>query len=83
MRGHKVMFGEFIVPRESTKKQNREISKKEIESYLQEFARKLHRVPTEEEVATDRPGLLEEIDHIYVTRSAAFKRAKIGLATTG
>jgi hypothetical protein len=26
--------------------------------------------------------LLEEIDHIYITRSAAFKRAKIGLSKT-
>ena len=75
------MFGEFIVLRESTKKQNRDVSKKEIESYLQEFARKLQRVPTEEEVATDRAGMLEEIDHMYPTRSAAFKRAKIGLNT--
>ncbi len=79
MRSHKDMFGEFIVPRESTKVVHREVTKREIESYLQEFARKLNRVPTEEEVATDRPGLLEEIDHIYTTRSAAFKRAKIGL----
>ncbi|KAB2645792.1 MAG: hypothetical protein DVB33_10460 [Verrucomicrobia bacterium] len=79
MREHADMFGEFIVPRESTKVHHREVTKREIESYLQEFARKLNRVPTEEEVAADRPGLLEEIDHIYPTRSAAFKRAKIGL----
>ena len=82
MREHKDMFGEFIVPRESTKVHHREITKREIESYLQGFARKLNRVPSEEEVAADRPGLLEEIDHIYATRSAAFKRAKIGLKAT-
>ncbi len=82
MRAHADMFGEFIVPRESTKVHHREVTKREIESYLQELARKLGRVPTEEEVAADRPGLLEEIDHIYATRSAAFKRAKIGLKAT-
>ena len=80
MREHADMFGEFIVPRESTKVHHREVTKREIESYLQEFARKLQRVPTEEEVAADRPGMLEEIDHIYTTRSAAFKRAKIVLS---
>ena len=82
MRAHADMFGEFVVPRESTKKETRDVSKKEIESYLQELARKLRRVPTEAEVAADRPGLLEEIDLIYATRSAAFKRARIGLNAT-
>ncbi len=82
MREHADMFGEFIVPRESTKVLHREVTKREVESYLQEFAKRLKRVPTEEEVATDRPGMLEEIDHIYATRSAAFKRAKIGLKAT-
>ena len=80
MREHADMFGEFIVPRESTKQAHHDVTKREIESYLQEFARKLNRIPTAEEVAADRPGMLDEIDHIYATRSAALKRAKIVLA---
>lgn len=79
MREHSDMFGELIVPRRSTKREHRDVTKREIESYLQALAQRLGRVPTEEEVAADRPGLLEEIDHIYAYRSAAFKRAKIGL----
>ena len=43
------------------------------------MARKLGRVPTENDVTTDRPGLLREIDLAYVTRGAAFKRAKVVL----
>jgi DNA modification methylase len=79
MREHEDMFGEFVVPRESTKRQRGDVSKKEIESYLQELARTLKRVPTEADVLADRPGLLPEIDRLYPYRSAAFKRAKIGL----
>lgn len=79
MCAHADMFGEFIVPRVSSQVKHRDVTMREVESYLQEFAKKLQRVPTEEEVAADRPGLLEEIDLIYATRSAAFKRAKIGL----
>jgi site-specific DNA-methyltransferase (adenine-specific) len=79
MREHADLFGELIVPRQSTKTSRREVTKREIESYLQSLAQKLGRIPTEAEVAAERPGLLEEIDHIYAYRSAAFKRAKIGL----
>lgn len=79
MREHADMFGEFVVPRESTTRKRGEVTKREIESYLQELAQKLQRLPTEEDVLAERPGLLPEIDRIYPNRGAAFKRAKIGL----
>ena len=79
MREHADMFGEFTVPRESTRRQRGDVTKREIERYLQELAQRLNRMPTEEDVLSDRPGLLPEIDRIYRNRGAAFKRAKIGL----
>ena len=79
MREHADMFGEFVVPRESTRRERGEITKRDIESYLQQLAHTLNRVPTEQDVMADRPGLLPEIDRIYPNRGAAFKRAKIGL----
>ncbi len=79
MREHADMFGEFIVPRQSTLRQRGDVTKKEIESYLQQLAQTLRRVPTEADVLADRPGLMPEIDRIYPNRGAAFKRAKIGL----
>lgn len=79
MREHADMFGEYVVPREATKRQRGDVTKREIESYLQQLAHSLNRVPTEEDVLADRPGLLPEIDRIYPNRGAAFKRAKIGL----
>lgn len=79
MRGHADLFGEFVVPRESTTRQRSDITRREIESYLQQLAQTLKRVPTEADVQADRPGLLPEIDRTYPNRGAAFKRAKIGL----
>jgi adenine-specific DNA methylase len=79
MREHADLFGEFVVPRESTTRQRGDITRREIEGYLQELAQTLNRVPTEADVLADRPGLLPEIDRIYRNRGAAFKRAKIGL----
>jgi DNA modification methylase len=79
MREHADMFGEFVVPRESTKRQRGDLTKREIEAYLQELAQTLGRMPTEEDVLAARPGLLPEIDRIYPNRGAAFKRAKIAL----
>jgi hypothetical protein len=79
MREHADMFGEFAVPRESTTRKRGDVTKKEIERYLQQLAQRLNRMPTEADVLTDRPGLLPEIDRIYPNRGAAFKRAKIGL----
>lgn len=80
MREHADMFGEFAVPRKSVTRKRGDVSKKEIERYLQELAAKLSRVPTEADVLEDRPGLLREIDLNYPNRGAAFKRAKIALA---
>ncbi len=79
MREHADMFGEFAVPRKSVTRKRGDVTKKEIERYLQELAAKLSRVPTEADVLEDRPGLLREIDLNYPNRGAAFKRAKIGL----
>lgn len=82
MNQHADLFGEFAVPLASVIRPRGEVSKREIELYLQALARKLGRVPTEAEVSTDRPGLLREIDLTYATRSAAFKRAKVALAVS-
>jgi len=79
MNEHADMFGDFTVPRASVLRSRGEVSKREIELYLQALARKLGRIPTEADVASDRPGLLREIDLTYATRSAAFKRAKVVL----
>ena len=79
MREHADMFGEFAVPRKSVPRKRGDVSKKEIERYLQELAAKLSRLPTEADVLEDRPGLLREIDLNYPNRGAAFKRAKIVL----
>jgi DNA modification methylase len=79
MREHADMFGEYAVPRKSVKRKRGDVTKKEIESYLQQLAARLSRMPTEADVLEDRPGLLSEIDLNYPNRGAAFKRAKIGL----
>jgi hypothetical protein len=79
MREHADMFGEYAVPRKSVKRKRGDVTKKEIESYLQQLAARLSRMPTEADVLEDRPGLLSEIDLNYRNRGAAFKRAKIGL----
>jgi hypothetical protein len=60
-----------------------DVTKKEIERYLQGLAANLGRVPVEADVIEDRPGLLREIDRNYPNRGAAFKRAKIGLCRAG
>lgn len=79
MREHADMFGEFAVPRKSVTRKRGDVTKREIERYLQELAAKLSRMPTEADVLEDRPGLLREIDLIYPNRGAAFKRAKVAL----
>ncbi len=79
MRKHADMFGEFAVPRKSVERRRGDVTKREVERYLQELATKLSRLPTENDVAADRPGLLLEMDLLYPNRGAAFKRAKIVL----
>jgi site-specific DNA-methyltransferase (adenine-specific) len=71
--------GELTVPRNSIKRPRGPNSKKAIELYLQNLARKLGRVPTEEEVGAERPEVLRQIDLTYPTRGDAFKRAKVVL----
>ncbi len=80
MKAHADMFGEFVVPRKSIERKCRDVTKRQIESYLQGLAVKLRRVPTEDDVTSERPEMLREIDLLYPNRGAAFKRAKIGLA---
>ena len=74
--------GNLTVPRNSIKRPRAAGSKKEIEVYLQNLARKLSRVPTENDVQSDRPEVLGLIDQTYPTRSAAFKRCKVALASS-
>jgi site-specific DNA-methyltransferase (adenine-specific) len=72
--------GDLAVPRNSVTRPRAASSKRGIELYLQNLARKLGRVPTENEVMADRPEILREIDLTYATRGAAFKRAKVVLS---
>jgi site-specific DNA-methyltransferase (adenine-specific) len=83
MKQHAGTNGELAVPRSSVKRPRAAGSKKEIEVYLQNLARKLARVPTEGDVQSDRPEVLALIDMTYPTRSAAFKRCKVALASSG
>jgi site-specific DNA-methyltransferase (adenine-specific) len=79
MKENADLFGSYLVPRESVTRPRGSNSKRAIELYLQELARKLGRVPTERDVATDQPEILRQIDSTYSTRSAAFKRSKVAL----
>jgi DNA modification methylase len=80
MKEHADLFGEIIVPRASTRKEKSFITKKAIETFLQELALKLRRVPTEEEIHRADGQMLAAIDRIYPTRGAALKRCKVALA---
>lgn len=73
------LFGSLVVPRNSVARPRAAGSKRGIELYLQNLARKLGRVPSEDDVGSDRPDILRQIDLTYPTRSAAFKRAKVAL----
>jgi len=75
------MFGELVVPRNSVARPRGAGSKRAIELYLQNLARKLGRVPTKDDVVGDRPEILRQIDLTYRTRGAAFKRAKVALGS--
>jgi site-specific DNA-methyltransferase (adenine-specific) len=79
MKEHADMFGEFTVPRRSTLRPRAFISKKTIETQLQQLARKLGRLPTEEEIHRENGELLTAIDRIYPNRGAALKRCKVAL----
>jgi len=77
MEQHADLFGEYVVPRSSISRPKDEISKREIETYLQTLAQSLGRVPEEPDILADRPGILAEIDRLYPYRSAALKRSKL------
>lgn len=74
------LFGTLEVPRNSVARPRAAGSKRGIELYLQNLARKLGRVPTEDDVVADQPEMLRQIDLTYATRGAAFKRAKVVLS---
>jgi len=82
MKEHADMFGEYTVPRLSTLRPRAFISKKAIETQLQQLTQKLGRVPTEAEIHRDNGELLAVIDRIYPTRGAALKRCKLALTST-
>lgn len=63
--------------RVSTRKAKPKGNKRAIEQQLQALARQLRRVPVEADLS---PDLLKQIDAVYPYRSAALKRARLGLA---
>jgi site-specific DNA-methyltransferase (adenine-specific) len=81
MRNNADLFGHFIVPRETVRRVKKEISKKGIETYLQDLARRLRKEPTEMDIQDDRPEMLANIDVIYPTRMDAIKRCRVVLNT--
>jgi len=80
MKEHADLFGEFIVPRSSTRKEKSFITKKAIETFLQQLALQLGRVPTDAEIHAIDRDILQAIDRIYPNRGAALKRCKVALA---
>jgi site-specific DNA-methyltransferase (adenine-specific) len=80
MKEHADLFGEFIVPRKSTRHERGFTTKKAVETFLQQLAQKLGRVPTEEEIHRADGEMLAAIDRIYPNRGAALKRCKVALA---
>lgn len=80
MKEHADLFGEFIVPRTSTRRERGFLTKKAVETFLQQLAQKIGRVPTEEEIHRADGEMLAAIDRIYRNRGAALKRCKVALA---
>ena len=80
MKEHADLFGEFVVPRSSTRRERGFITKKAIESYLQKLSQQLGRVPTEAEIHRADGQMLAAIDRVYPNRGAALKRCKVALA---
>jgi site-specific DNA-methyltransferase (adenine-specific) len=80
MKQHAERFGVARVPRASTRRPPRPLRKKDVETRLQELARRLGRVPTAEEIQQADPALLEAMDALYPTRGAALKRCRLALA---
>lgn len=80
MKEHADLFGEFIVPRSATKRERGFTTKKAVETFLQQLALKLGRVPTEDEIHQADGEMLSVIDRYYPNRGAALKRCKVALA---
>jgi DNA modification methylase len=80
MKENADLFGNFCVPRVAVVKKKLPASKRDVELCLQSLAQRLGRTPTEGDIASNYPNLLEKIDAIYPTRSAAIKRAKVALS---
>ena len=80
MKEHADLFGEYIVPREATRKARSFITKKAVETFLQELALNLGRLPTEAEIYNADRDMLSAIDRLYPNRGAALKRCKVALA---
>ncbi len=76
MSGHRDLFGNFVLPRASVRRERAVDSKRDIESTLQQLAARLGRPIGEFDLA---PEMLKRIDAVYHSRSAALKRAKIAL----
>ncbi len=72
-------FGIRFIPRDPVRKVKPEASKREIETYLQNLARRLQKEPSEKDILTDQPEMIEKIDRIYESRMAAIKRCRIVL----
>src|SRR5436190_12183757 len=79
MKQNADLFKTFAVSRASLARPRGIGSKRGIELYLQNLARELGRVPTEDDVSADRPEMLREIDLTYPTRGAALKRVRVVL----
>ena len=80
MKASADLFGNFSVVRKSAVRPRAAGPKKAIETCLQDLARQLGRMPTEQDIEASHPSMLREIDSIYPCRSAALKRCKVVLA---
>jgi DNA modification methylase len=79
MGRHTDLFGQPVLTRRPVKKKKAAASKKQIETYLQQFALELGREPTVEEIEAHNPEMLSLIDSVYPSRLAAIKRSRVGL----
>lgn len=73
------LFGEPIIKRASVRKIKHDTTKKEVELYLQGLALKLGKEPSETDISTDNPNILEKIDLLYPSRLSAIKQCRVVL----
>lgn len=71
--------GECAVPREPTRRERRQVTKKHIESIVQQLALDLQRVPELEDIRKADPQIYEHIQQIYENPRKALGAAKIVL----